>query len=210
MEIVKSSVSLINPFKDFMTDREYFLKQLKHIEKIARICYKSEEKITDVSYFNFIKMLVKKGHLAMIEHSSLSFLFITDRGISHEIVRHRLSSFAQESTRYCNYSNDKFDSQIKVIFPNKERLLKNREIWEEAILASEKAYLDLIESGVSPQIARSVLPNALKTEIVMTANFREWLHFIELRTSKEAHPQIRELANQILEMFKEYAPCLIK
>lgn len=162
----------------------------KVIERIGRVCYKSEEKITDSSAGAFIRMLIDRNHLAMIEHASASLLFICDRGVSHEIVRHRLASFAQESTRYCNYSKDKFGGEITVIKPDEIDV----DVFQAMVSSAEAEYLSLLNDGQSPQIARSILPTCTKTEVVMTANFREWLHFLKLRCAKAAHPQMREVA----------------
>lgn len=206
MKIVKQSATLINPFSSVMTDKEYFTFQLKNVEKIARVCYKSEDKITDDSYISFVRGLIKRNHMAMLEHGSFSILFVTDRGISHEIVRHRLASFAQESTRYCNYANGKFNGEISIIAPLELPI----QDWLEPIVELEFSYKKMLSQGIKPQIARNILPTALKTEIVMTANFREWIHFLRLRTAKDAHPQIQEVANQVLEMLKKNAPLLVE
>lgn len=184
---------------------------LKHIERIGRVCYKSEDRITDDSCVAFVRMLIERGHEAMIEHYSFSVKFICDRGVSHEIVRHRLASFAQESTRYCNYSRKMFGSEITVIKPcffedGGEMVGNKYYIWQNAMDKAEKMYFFLINLGCPPQEARSVLPNSLKTEIVMTANLREWRHFLRLRTSKAAHPQMREIAVPLLEELKRLIP----
>lgn len=180
---------------------------LKEIEKVGRTCYKSEDKITDESAIKFVAGLINNGHEAMIEHNHLSVRFICDRGVSHELVRHRLASFGQESTRYCNYSKAKFDNEITVIKP----LFWCEEtseyyLWEACMRQSEGAYFMLLENGASPQEARSVLPNSLKTEIVVTMNFREWRHFFKLRTPETAHPQMRELTIPLLEELKTLMP----
>ena len=206
MKIVKQSATLINPFSSVMTDKEYFTFQLKNVEKIARVCYKSEDKITDDSYISFVRGLIKRNHMAMLEHGGFSVLFVTDRGISHEIVRHRLASFAQESTRYCNYVNGKFNGEISIIAPLELPI----QDWLEPMVELEFSYKKMLSQGIKPQIARNILPTALKTEIVMTANFREWIHFLRLRTAKDAHPQIQEVANQVLEMLKKNAPLLVE
>jgi thymidylate synthase (FAD) len=173
--------------------------ELKLIERAARTCYKSEGQITESteSAEKLIRNLIKNEHEAMLEHSVLSIKIICDRGVSHEIVRHRLFSFAQESTRYCNYSKDKFGKEIAVISP-KFVDYKEYYIWKRACKKSEKSYFKLLSQGVSPQIARSVLPTCLKTEIVVTGNYREWRHFFKLRCDKAAHPQIRDIADEIL------------
>ncbi len=183
------------------------------IERAGRTCYKSEDKITYDSAQSFIEMLISRGHESVLEHCSLSVLFICDRGVSHEIVRHRLASFSQESTRYCNYSNDKFGKQITVICPdfgeNGDDIISEEEItWEKAMRMSEQYYFKLLKLGCSPQIARSVLPNSLKTEIVVTANLREWRTIFKQRTSKAAHPQMRELMVPLFNEFKFFLPAV--
>lgn len=180
---------------------------LTSIETAGRTCYKSENKITGDSASAFVKMLIGRGHEAMIEHQALSVKFICDRGISHEIVRHRIASFAQESTRYCNYSADKFGKSITFIKPcfwedNSEEM----NCWFYTCSIAESKYFYLIECGASPQEARSVLPNSLKTEIVVTMNLREWRHFFKLRTSSAAHPQMREITIPLLAELNAILP----
>lgn len=181
----------------------------KTIERIGRTCYKSEDKITNDSHEKFIDNLLNLNHDAMIEHAVASFRIITNRSISHEIVRHRLASFAQESTRFCNYTKDKFGGECTFIEPP-ELFGTQRAEWLKACRASEKSYLKMIKEGYKPQIARSVLLTCLKTEIVMTTNFREWLHFIKLRSSNKAHPQIKEIAIKIKKILNSYAPIIFK
>lgn len=181
---------------------------LKHIERIGRVCYKSEDRITDDSAPKFVKMLIERGHEAMIEHYSFSVKFVCDRGVSHEIVRHRIASFAQESTRYCNYGKK---DEITVIRPNffedgKENVGNQYFLWLNSVQQSEKAYMGMLKNGSTPQEARSVLPNSLKTEIVMTANLREWRHFFKLRCAPTAHPQMREVAIPLLSELKSLIP----
>lgn len=190
------------------------VKELQHIEKIGRVCYKSEDKITKdgESAKKFVKMIIDKGHEAMIEHSSLSVKFIVDRGVSHELVRHRIASFAQESTRYCNYSKNKFGNEltfIKPCFPIMDKNFYAYKKWENAMYHAESVYLDLINSyNFTPQEARSVLPNSIKTEITITANYREWRNFFKLRTAKAAHPQMREVTIPLLEELKKKLPII--
>ena len=162
----------------------------KQIEIAGRTCYKSEDKITEDSARKFVATLYKSGHHAMLEHCVASFKVITDRGVSHEIVRHRIASYAQESTRYVNYSKEKFGSQISVIRPPFANDPAPLTIWAKACRNAEKSYFAMLEAGCKPQIARSVLPTCTKTEIVITMNLREWIHFFTLRISKAAHPQI--------------------
>ncbi|GHS95526.1 thymidylate synthase [Planctomycetales bacterium] len=180
---------------------------LKVIERAGRVCYKSEDKITGASAEKFVAGILARGHEAVIEHASASFRLITDRGLTHEIVRHRLASYCQESTRYCNYSADKFAAQIAVIEPP-DLDAAQQAIWRDACAGAEKAYFALLAAGTAPQIARAVLPTCLKTELVMTANFREWRHFLKLRLADGAHPQIRELARQIAMILSAECPAV--
>jgi thymidylate synthase (FAD) len=185
---------------------DYILNQ---IEKAGRTAYKSEDKITQDSAKDFVKMIDKRGHHSVIEHQSVTVRVICDRGVTHEIVRHRLASYTQESTRYCNYTKGKFGKELTVIKPcfwkdDDEKY----NVWKEAIINSEKAYNNLIKLGASPQEARSVLPNSLKTEIVITMNLREWKHFFKLRTSEFAHPQMREIAVPLLKEFQKLIPII--
>lgn len=187
-------------------DADYILKQ---IELAGRTAYKSEDKITNDSAKDFVKMILKRGHLSVIEHQSVSVRFICDRGVSHEIVRHRLASYTQESTRYCNYTKGKFGSEITVIEPcfwsqDDEKY----KVWKQAIEQIESAYNKLVELGATPQEARSILPNSLKTEIVVTMNLREWRHFFTMRTSAAAHPQMREVAIPLLKEFQKQIPII--
>mgnify|MGYP001771372158 CR=1 FL=1 len=194
-------------------------KILKHIEKIARTCYKSEDLINDESAEKMIKKLIKMNHLAMIEHASVSVLFTCDRGVTHEIVRHRVASYAQESTRYVNYSKDKFGNEIGYIdiaggiaLDTKMKDLPVETIdaiiseWNQACIDAEKHYMKMLELGATPQIARSVLNNSTKTDINVTMNLREWRHFFELRCDTPAHPQMRELVIPLLKEMSEVIP----
>lgn len=183
------------------------LHLLKGIETVGRTCYKSENNITDDSAKKFVATLIKNGHEAMIEHNAITVRFTCDRGVSHELVRHRLASFGQESTRYCNYSKDKFGNELTFIKPCfwKEDSLEY-EMWESAMKHSEEIYLKMLEHGAKPQEARSVLPNSLKTEIVMTMNLREWRHFFSLRADTPSHPQMRELTIPLLQEMSSLIP----
>ena len=194
MKVIKPSVQLLFP-SDFLEIQE----MLFNIELAARTCYKSEGKIKNTPDIDFITDKIKKEHLSVIEHGFATVKIICDRGISHEIVRHRIASYSQESTRYCNYSKDKFDNEITFIKPSylKEETIDYL-VWEKAMKEAESAYFDLLSLGRTPQEARAVLPNSLKTELIMTANFREWRHFLKLRLDKAAHPQMREIAKMLL------------
>lgn len=185
-------------------------KVLQKIEAAARTCYKSEGKIQEGSAAKLVAGLIKSGHEAMLEHASVTVKFVVDRGISHELVRHRLASFAQESTRYCNYSKDDFGSEITFIIPDYlEYKSEGWNIWKESMKQAEDAYFKMLDFGLSPQQARAVLPNSLKTEVVMTANLREWRHFFKLRalgTTGKPHPQMLEVAVPLLENMKNLIP----
>ena len=205
MKIIKPSYEILTPISDGG------IKELQHIEKIGRVCYKSEDRITDdgESAKKFVKMLISNGHEAMIEHSSLSVKFVVDRGVSHELVRHRIASFAQESTRYCNYSKDKFGNEITVIEP----CFWNEgtgfyECWKVSCEQSERYYFELLNGGATPQQARTILPNSLKTEITITANYREWRNFFKLRTAEASHPQMREVTIPLLKELKTFIPII--
>lgn len=199
MKIINANVEFITP-----VDGAAILKRL---ERCGRVCYKSEAKITDTSAPAFVAGIIKRGHEAVLEHCSFTVKFICDRGVSHEIVRHRVASYCQESTRYCNYSKDGFGSEITVIKPcflaEDSDGMKE---WKSAMRFAEDHYFSLLDFGCSPQEARSVLPNSLKTEVVMTANIREWRHFLKLRCSPAAHPQMREVALILLEKVHALIP----
>ena len=182
---------------------------LSRIEKNGRVCYKSEERITKDSAKKFISNILKSGHESVIEHEKITVRIVCDRGVTHEIVRHRIASYSQESTRYCNYSNEKFGKEltfIKPVFWNDNS--EEYKTWVETMQIIEDTYNKLIAMGAEPQQARSILPNSLKTEIIVTMNLREWRHFFQLRTSYRAHPQMREIACALLEEFKNIIPII--
>lgn len=183
---------------------------LQKIERIGRTCYKSEGKIEDGSAEKFVTNLIKRGHEAMLEHASITIKFVVDRGISHELVRHRLASFAQESTRYCNYSKDDFGKEITFIIPDYlDYKSAGWDTWKATMQTCEDAYFKLLDIGLMPQEARAVLPNSLKTEVVMTANLREWRNFFKLRaanTTGKAHPQMLEVTRPLLDELKGLIP----
>jgi thymidylate synthase (FAD) len=177
------------------------LEILHNIELYGRTCYKSEDMITETSAEKFIKMLIVRGHHSVIEHENMTVRFIIDRGVSHELVRHRLCAFSQESTRYCNYGHVGEITVIKPCFYKEGS--REYETWQSACQVSEAAYNRLVEAGGKPEYARSVLPNSLKTEIVVTANLREWRHILTLRTAQAAHPQMREVMIPLLKELTE-------
>lgn len=202
-------MKIVNQRHEILTPIQEITAIPKMIEKAGRTCYKSEDKITDDSASSFCRMLIKRGHEAMIEHGNITVRFITDRGVTHELVRHRVASFAQESTRYVKYDGD-----TEFIFPafNWAYDPKNVKmcIWMASMETAEENYKAMINRGCSPQEARSVLPNSLKTEIVVTANIREWRHIFYLRTAKSAHPQIRSLMVPLLVELKDLVPELFE
>nr|DAT47611.1 MAG TPA: Thymidylate synthase complementing protein [Caudoviricetes sp.] len=199
MKIINADVEFITPIDGAAI--------LKRLEQCGRVCYKSEAKITDTSAPAFVAGIIKRGHEAVLEHCSFTVKFICDRGVSHEIVRHRMASYCQESTRYCNYSKEGFGSEITVIEPCFWKTFSRHWVlWRDGCEAAEESYFLLLEQGATPQEARSVLPNSLKTEVVMTANIREWRHFLKLRCSPAAHPQMREVALILLEKVHTLIP----
>lgn len=176
------------------------------IERIGRTCYKSEDKIGPGTSRKFVKMLIERGHESVLEHASVSVSFTCDRGVSHELVRHRLASYSQESTRYCNYSQDKFNNEIMFV-PMLTNLTKSQIERREALYRHmEDVYMTEIYEGVLPQQARDNLATCLKTEITMTCNLREWRHVFRLRTSKHAHPQMRGIMQPLLRDFRGLIP----
>ena len=192
---------------------------LKHIELCGRVCYKSEDKISEGTAQKFVASIIKSGHESVLEHFGISVLFTVDRGVTHELVRHRIASFSQESTRYCNYSKGKFGSEITVVdiaggIANDQTMkgLDGEEIsaiieeWMTACEDAEKHYFKMLALGASPQIARSVLNNSTKADIVVTMNLREWRHFFSLRTAPAAHPQMREATIPLLRDFQGRIP----
>ncbi|NLH97225.1 MAG: FAD-dependent thymidylate synthase [Clostridiaceae bacterium] len=216
-------MKIIKPHFEILT-RVDGMEVLKMLELAGRTCYKSEDRITDISAVDFVRMILSRGHESVIEHFSITAKIVCDRGVSHEIVRHRIASYAQESTRYCNYSKSKFGSQLTFIQPSwcsvdwteyspeeLDDILRDEpvvpdHIWLKAMKAAETYYFQLLEAGRSPEEARAVLPNSLKTEIVMTTNLREWRHFFRMRTSAASHPQMREIAVPLLKAFKDMIP----
>ena len=229
MRIIEQSHEIIDPING--------LEILNKIEKAARICYKSEEKICFVkcpkcssdngckwekwhsilkmvpSSLPFIdKLLHQTHHESVIEHVNISVKFVTARSVTHELCRHRLMSFSQESTRYCSYAKEKFGKEITVIKPVWYDLndLGASRVWEISMQRSERDYFDLLELKWAPEKAREVLPNSLKTEILCTGNLREWIHVLKLRTSKKAHPQIRALMIGLLKEFQEKIPVIFE
>lgn len=213
MQVTFSRTWLLTP--EFIVDEAY-----KMIEQAARTCYKSEGAICEGSAEKMVRKLLSLNHGAMLEHADLSMRIVCDRGVSHEIVRHRIASYAQESTRYCNYGSDKFGNEVTYvnILPGLEiegRITDSAALeailqeWRVACEDAERHYLRMLQLGCSPQMARSVLNNSTKTEIVVKMNLREWRHFLSLRNSPAAHPQMREIAGQVMSIFKDRLPVIV-
>lgn len=208
MKLVRQSVELfgeadcLNMARALGDNRGRILART--VEKIARTCYKSEAKRTADSAEPFVRRLIKNGHEAMIEHVGLTLKIITSRAIANEIVRHRMASYAQESTRYCDYKDE-----IEFVFPSG---LDEQTEAEFVDMCNDAEYLykRLRYNNIAPQIARDILPLALKTELIMTANMREWRHFLKLRTAPDAHPMMRELAGMVLNLFRERVPVFVE
>jgi len=203
MKVIHSSYEI---FTDLSNPIEAILKP---IERAGRICYKSENNITNDSCIQFCKNIISRGHEAVIEHSQLSVKFTIDRAIANELVRHRLASYCQESTRYCSYNKNKFGNEIKVIIPEDlENDVVNYSIWYESCMHAENAYMALLSNNVKPELARNVLPLSTATEIIMTANIREWRNVFRLRTSSFAHPQMRSIMRSLLKELQNKIPVL--
>ena len=201
VKIIKPSFEILTPING--------IEILKLIEIAGRTCYKSNDLITEDSAKNFVEKIAKRGHESVIEHYNLTVRFICNRGFTHELVRHRIASFSQESTRYCNYTKDKFGNEITVIKPYEiKEDSKEYEIWKTAMENAEKSYMEMVENGSKPENARGVLPIDIKTEIVITTNLREWKHILKLRTSPAAHPSMRELMIPLLHELQKQIPII--
>lgn len=204
MNIVDANVQVF----ENLEDPEVTSGMLRKLEMIGRTCYKSQ--IGEDTAGPFVRRLIQNHHEAMLEHVSLTVLFTVDRGVSHEIVRHRMASYAQESTRFCNYSQDKFGHEITVIHPCYLSVGTPEWVaWYDSCTKAEEAYFKMLDAGRTPQEARAVLPNSLKTEIWMTANLREFRHFLKLRaagTTGKPHPQMVQVAGKLLRILRNYLP----
>ena len=228
-------MKIIEPsFKIEYCPEECFV--MYHLEQAARTCYKSEANASPVSASKLLARIIRQGHESVLEHISITVRIVCDRGVTHELVRHRLASFSQESTRYCNYADEKFERELTFIRPpqcsaqllgqhtimwNLQSLTASRKeglinpelcpsdnVFFWALAVVERDYIALLGCGWSPQEARAVLPNSLKTELVMTANIREWRHIFKLRCAKDAHPQMRQIMVPMLAAFTELIPVL--
>ena len=214
---------------------------LAMIERAGRTCYKSEgridtglltcrgcggeghdscgtcqgagvEVIGPPSSHRFVRMLLERGHESVLEHASASIRFMVDRGVSHELVRHRLASFSQQSTRFCRYSDgDGEGNELTFVAPSFwPSSVAAYPVWKAQMEVAERSYLGLLSMGAKPEEARSVLPNSLKTEVVVTANFREWMHIFNLRCSPRAHPDMRFVMEKARDMMQRLVPIIFE
>ena len=193
---MKQDIQLVNyKYKDPMD-------LLQDIERIGRVCYKSEHRITSSSAAPFVRSIIERGHESVLEHISITVRFVTDRAIANELVRHRIAAYSQESTRYCNYKD-----KIEFIYP-KNVSDKQLQLIMEACVCAATTYQTLIADGATPEVARDVLPLCTKTELIATYNLREWRHILRLRTDKAAHPKMRELMQTLLQFFQGLVPII--
>jgi thymidylate synthase (FAD) len=207
MKIVKPSFEILSA-----TNLEYVTEQLKIIELAGRNCYKSEDKICEGSHDKIIGMLRLKKHFSVLEHGNMTVRMIGSRAFSHQLVRHRLAAYSQESQRYCNYNKGKFGSEVTFVEPVKfsewdEELQKN---FTTSLQLAEKCYQELVEQGMKAEDARGVLPNQCKTEVVVTMNLRSWMHFFSMRCDKHAQAEIRLIATGLLEEFNKLMPVIFE
>lgn len=194
MKLIEQDCGLVRP--------QSYQEILEKVEMMGRLCYKSEDKIKDGSAEKFITGIIKSGHESVIEHASMTMRFVTNRAMTHQIVRHRLCNFSQESQRYCNYANDKFNSEVTFIKPLWYDGLEpgSKEIVNNMFKDAEENYKALVDAGFAAEQARDILPNACKTEIGVTANMREWRHIFKVRCLGHADPMIKDLMGKALKM----------
>lgn len=181
------------------------IQALQTIEYFGRVSHASEDSQTESSYLRFIPaVVINHSDWSIVEHVSATVDFLVDRGITHELVRHRLFSFTQESTRFVNYAKKK---PARFILPP-GMTDQAAHYWKTAIAQCEDAYKLLLSNNSTPQIARSVFPNALASRIIITGNLRNWRHFLIMRTTKESHPQMRQVTIPLLSQFQSIIPFL--
>ena len=180
---------------------------MKRIERACRTCYRSEGKITEESYKTLLKNCITRGHEFVLEHEKITVRMTCDVGVYKDLTRHRLASFSIESTRYCNYGKDKFNSEIKFIKPcNMEEGSKTYDLWKDTCEKIEQNYIEMSKLGAAPDELRMILPHSTAAEVTMTADIREWKHILILRTSNHTHPAIRQLLIPLLLYFKKIMP----
>lgn len=202
-------MNIVEPYAKLMdvSDKEEGIRLLRKIEWCGRISHRSEDAQGADSWDRFIRAIVlQHGDWSIVEHAIATVDMLVDRGITHEIVRHRLFSFTQESTRFVNYEKKMAASFIMPPDLNEAQ----RVSWERNIGQAEMSYREAISQGCAPQIARSVFPNALASRIIVTGNLRNWRHFLLMRTTKEAHPQMRQVTIPLLAEFQAKIPILFE
>lgn len=198
-------MKIVNPYIE--VEKIDGIDIMKRIEKACRTCYRSEGSITEDSYKKLLKNCITRGHESVLEHEKITVRMYADIGVYKDLTRHRIASFSIESTRYCNYGKDKFDNEIKFIKPcNIEKGTKLYENWEKACQDIEKNYLQMAELGATPDQMRMILPHSTASEIVMTANIREWKHILSLRTTNHVHPSVRQIMIPLLIYFQKEMP----
>jgi len=214
-------IKIIEPYSIIFTPKKEIEDLPRRIELAGRTCYKSEDKITRESSDKFVRSLIKRGHESVLEHCDITVKIVCDRACSHQLVRHRIAAYSQESQRYCDYSSKKHgDGGLQVICPPNIALasLSAREDgtsensifaqWEKSIERSYNTYRELRDNGVPAEDSRSVLPNATKTEVVTTFNVRQWRHvFRERALNPHAQWQIRRIMQGIYQTLRMFAPC---
>ena len=182
-------------------------KILKNIERACRTCYRSEDLITEDSYIKLLKNCINRGHESILEHEKITVRIMCDVGFYKDITRHRAgTAFSIESTRYCNYSKDKFSNNIKFIDPIFITNKDNYNIWKETMQIIEDNYIKMSENGAKPDELRMLLPHSTVAQVTMTCNIREWKHILELRCTKMVHPSIRQVLIPLLLKFKNDFP----
>ena len=221
MKLIRESVELtiLGEPLDSMSEG----KLGRFLESCGRVCYKSENKITEDSHKKFLKTIIKSGHESILEHANISAKIVTNRGVTHELVRHRIGvAYSQESTRYCNYSGDRFGNELSFVVPvwvtdeNLEKYNNNTfvhdymmdpvYIWKSQMQSAEHMYQYLLKLGWTPEKAREILPNSLATTIMTTFNLRAWRHVLKQRLDKKCHPQMRFMMFQLAENLNKYLP----
>lgn len=206
MKIIDPSFEIVDP-----VSQEDGVKLLQKIERMARISHRSEDRQTPDSWAKFLEAVVlNHGDWSVTEHASATVIFRVDRGVTHELVRHRLFSFTQESTRFVN-GRKSYPEGLEFIYPRELRQQNNPDSWMTwgiAMQHAEKSYFDMLEDGMRPQEARSVLPNALAATIAVSGNLRNFRHLFLMRTSKETHPDFRAVTIPLLVEFKKLIPIL--
>lgn len=215
MKIINAGYQIAKPDVD---DPDVYWDILKEITACGRVAYADEfdqDKVTDEKAEAFVRRLIRDGHESVLEHITMRIIFTVDRGFSHELVRHRLCAFTQSSTRFCNYEQDRFGNEITVIRPCflDDSSTGKFNTWSRAMVDCENAYFMMLHQGCTPQEARTVLPNSLKTTVVMTTNLRELRHILNLRAAGvtgKPHPQMLEVMVPLLNELKLKLPVLFE